>query len=292
MTQKVAVAVIHGLGKQEPDFADEVRERLKDRFARELGSRGARRDLCVEPVYWAPFLQGAEEVLWHRLSDGGPMDFTGLRRFMVHFAADAVAYQPSPGDRRVYDGIHVILAEALGKLAAAAGPKAPLCIVAHSLGTVIASNYVYDLQVHPTRPILGAEVEAKIGDTPLERGETLSHFYTLGSPLALWSLRFPKSGTGPRFGLPIRVPAPGLHGHWPGLRGEWVNYYDRDDVIGYPLKTLNEAYGSAVTRDVAVSVGSLLTGWNPLSHNGYWSDGDVAAPIASSLAATWNAVNP
>ena len=287
MSQKIAVAIIHGVGKQDPKFADGMTQELKGRFAKELGQKiqDPASELAILPVYWAPAVQDAEEELWRRMKRGGEMDFTTLRRFLVDFAADAIAYQPTPKDRRIYDGIHEKFAESLNRLAAEAGEKAPLCVIAHSLGSVIASNYFYDLQ-HPKRPLIAARVKKKIGDTPLERGETFTLFYTLGSPIAIWSLRYPN------FGVPIEVPSPGLSKHYPDLAGEWVNYYDEDDVIAYPLKTLNEAYRKAIKADREINAGGLLSSWNPVSHLGYWTDNDVTKPIARELARTWRTVNP
>ncbi len=287
MSQKIAVAIIHGVGKQDPQFADGMTQELKGRFAKELGQKiqDPASELAILPVYWAPAVQDAEEELWRRMKRGGEMDFTTLRRFLVDFAGDAIAYQPTPKDRRIYDGIHEKFAESLNRLAAEAGEKAPLCVIAHSLGSVIASNYFYDLQ-HPKRPLIAARVKKKIGDTPLERGETFTLFYTLGSPIAMWSLRYPN------FGVPIQVPSPGLSKHYPDLAGEWVNYYDEDDVIAYPLKTLNEAYRKAVKADREINAGGLLSSWNPVSHLGYWTDNDVTNPIAQELVRTWRAVNP
>jgi len=287
MSQKIAVAIIHGVGKQDPKFADGMTQELKGRFAKELGQKiqDPASELAILPVYWAPAVQDAEEELWRRMKRGGEMDFTTLRRFLVDFAADAIAYQPTPKDRRIYDGIHEKFAESLNRLAAEAGEKAPLCVIAHSLGSVIASNYFYDLQ-HPKRPLIAARVKKKIGDTPLERGETFTLFYTLGSPIAIWSLRYPD------FGVPIEVPSPGLSKHYPDLAGEWVNYYDEDDVIAYPLKTLNEAYRKAIKADREINAGGLLSSWNPVSHLGYWTDNDVTKPIARELARTWRTVNP
>ena len=287
MSQKIAVAIIHGVGKQDPTFADGMAQELKGRFAKELGQQiqDPASELAILPVYWAPAVQDAEEELWRRMKRGGEMDFTTLRRFLVDFAGDAIAYQPTPKDRRIYDGIHEKFAESLNRLAAEAGEKAPLCVIAHSLGSVIASNYFYDLQ-HPRRPLIAARVKKKIGDTPLERGETFTLFYTLGSPIAMWSLRYPN------FGIPIEVPSPGLSKHYPDLAGEWVNYYDEDDVIAYPLKTLNEAYRKAIKADREINAGGLLSSWNPVSHLGYWTDNDVTKPIARELARTWRTVNP
>jgi hypothetical protein len=287
MSQKIAVAIIHGVGKQDPQFSDGMTQELKGRFAKELGQKiqDPASALAILPVYWAPVLQGAEEELWKRMKRAGELDFTTLRRFLVDFAADAIAYQPTPTDRWIYDGIHEKFAEILNRLAAEAGQKAPLCVIAHSLGSVIASNYFYDLQ-HPERSLIARNVKKRIGNTPLERGKTFALFYTLGSPIAMWSLRYPN------FGVPIAVPSPELSKYYPNLKGEWVNFYDEDDVIGYPLKTLNEAYRKAIKADRQINAGGLLSSWNPASHLGYWTDNDVTKPIAQELVRTWRAVNP
>ena len=152
---------------------------------------------------------------------------------------------------------------ALGRLAERAGSGAPLCVLAHSLGSVIASDHLWDLQ----RERHGASATGReVGATPLERGQTLAGFYTFGSPIALWSLRHRD------FGRPIRVP-----------HGEWLNFFDRDDVIASPLKPLNDAYAHAVTEDVEVKVGGALAGWNPLAHTRYWNDRALMRRIATSL---------
>ena len=117
---------------------------------------------------------------------------------------DGVAYQPVPGNADPYDQIHQLVANVLGELDAAAGPDAPLSIIAHSLGAVIASNFVWDAQ-HGTLPTPTA--------SPLGRCETLTNFYTMGSPLAIWGLRYPD------FGDPIAVPS----STQTALPGEWIS---------------------------------------------------------------------
>jgi hypothetical protein len=285
MSEHIAVAVVHGIGMQGPDFAGGFQEKLTVQFAQELGRevQDPAGEIFIKPVYWASVLQNSEDTLWKRLRQGGDWGFIKLRKFLVDFAADAFAYQPIPKDRTVYDGIHAIFAETLRSLAAEAGAKAPLCVVAHSLGSVIASNYFYDLQ--KGADMVPEPVRARMGDKPLERGETFSHFYTLGSPIAIWSLRYTD------FGMPIAVPSPQLSEHHPHLEGEWINFYDEDDVCGFPLKTLNRQYGEMVKADLAVNVGGLLTSWNPASHLGYWEDNDVVRPIAKALARAWRLVN-
>jgi hypothetical protein len=236
--------------------------------------------LVFEEVNWTAGLQSREDRLWQRLLPDAPMRYKSLRRFMVDFAADAIAYQPAPSDRTTYDAVHRLVAGRLARLAERAGARAPLCVIAHSLGTVIASNYLYDL-MKEENSFMCPSVRAILNGTPLERGETLALFYSMGSPIALWSLRFP------RFGEPIRLPRTALSSHHPSLEPAWINVYDPDDVIGYPLQALNSAYRAAVTEDRPVDVGNIFTRWNPLSHVGYWNSGAVADGIAESLAELW-----
>ena len=70
---------------------------------------------------------------------------------------------------------------------------------------------------------------------------------------------------------------------------EWINFYDADDVLAFPLKGLSEDYDEAVDEDRSVSVGALLIGMSPVSHVAYWNDKAVLRPIANSLAWLWNA---
>jgi hypothetical protein len=68
--------------------------------------------------------------------------------------------------------------------------------------------------------------------------------------------------------------------------------HDKDDVFGYPLKTLNDKYGDMVTKDRETNIGRFMTSWTPISHLDYWTDKDVTEPIAKSLVKMWKAVNP
>ena len=287
MSKRVAVAIVHGVGVEDPDFAAGMSRELTHEFADAVGIDRAEAagELIIEPVHWAPVLQGAQSRLWRKVSARRDLDLVELRKYILDFAGDAIAYQPTPHGREAYDTVHAVLAESLRTLARTAGNRAPLCVIAHSLGTIISSNYLYDLSQRRRRGMVSRAVRDVKKDTPLENGDTLTLFYTMGSPMAVWSLRFEG------FGLPITVPATDLGTHHPGLEGEWVNFYDPDDVIGYPLRPLNDAYERSVAKDVAVNVGGVLTSWNPLSHGGYWADADVIRPIARSLARVWSHIN-
>lgn len=291
MSQKIAVAVIHGIGKTNPEFNDPnspkytsgIAKELKSKVAKQLGKQDEDAILEVEAIYWAPILQDRQDTLDRNLQVSEKLSsFFGLRDFVFHSLADSVAYQTTssnnPSDRFIYDEIHNCFAKALKNLADRAGTKAPLCIIAHSLGSVIASNYIWDLQKN--------RIPSAARTNPLEQGETLALFYTFGSQIAFWSLRHKE------FGEPIKIPSEQFSQHYSGIEGEWVNFYDRNDLLGYPIKSINDEYKKAVKADIEVQAGNIVKNWNPLSHNEYWTDDDVTKPIAQSLAKLWKSINP
>lgn len=125
-----------------------------------------------------------------------------------------------------------------------------LTFISHSLGTVIASDFV-------------REEEAFV-----------SNFFTMGSPLPLFSLQF---------------GGPDIFTNPPGIKdpqGRWVNIYDKGDPIAYPLKPLNEAYNRAVLKDREVKVGMF-----GVSHVKYWTHRKVHSIIARKLALDWLRLN-
>ncbi len=274
---RVALAVIHGIGSQDPTLADGFFEPIRERFASQL------RDLPGDPqdrlvtrvIALSDLLRSGERDLLARLSRDHRLAWSGLRSFMADYIGDAVGYQRSERED-IYCATHALVARELNALDAAAGPDALFAIAAHGLGSIVVSNYIWDLE----QGGVPEEVQG-FQATPMARLESLAHLYTLGSPLALLTLRYPS------FGVPIQFPvlrrAP--------VECEWVNFYDDDDVVAYPLKGLSVAYGESVTRDEVVDAGGWLTRWNPFCHVSYWTSRKVTRTIADRLARDYRALN-
>ncbi len=66
-------------------------------------------------------------------------------------------------------------------------------------------------------------------------------------------------------------------------KARWFNFFDPDDILGYPLRPINFAYRKIVDEDIAINVGGLNSSWNPLSHTKYWTDNDFTKPVAAFL---------
>lgn len=275
--KRIAIAIIHGIGRQNKEFAAEMIELINRNFASKVGNlvEDPSSQLIFQPIHWSKLLEEREEDLYKKIVHEPKLDYQSLRKFFIHYAGDVIAYQPVESAKHNYERIHENIRENLNILAKKAGGYAPLCVISHSLGSVLASNYFYDLQ------------SKQMEGTPsaLEKGDTLALFYTLGTALPLWSLRYHK------FDRPLNIPSPKLKNYYSGVKGEWVNFYDSDDILGYPLKTINEVYQHAVTKDRQVNVGNILTSWNPLCHTSYFTDKDVIDGIVDGLVRTWRQVN-
>lgn len=280
---KLAVGFIHGIGKQKEGFHVEMASKLAERLAEVCPGI----ELYAEGIYWADITDRLENKLKSRLAPYGLRwdNWVDVRGYMISFLGDAIAYQPLPHEddsiahEYIYADIHERFCEKLQSLSDRAGADAPLCLISHSLGSIIASNYIYDLQ----NGKLPARIRGRIrrSDSPLAQGHTLTHFFTMGSPIALWTMRYED------FGRPIAFPAPILREQ--GLPyGEWANFYDIDDIIAYPLKALSQLYESAVTADVEVKNPGWLANTPLGSHGGYYQSDAVMNRIVASLAEFYN----
>ncbi|CAM4005315.1 chemotaxis protein [Cohnella lubricantis] len=279
----IAVGFVHGIGRQKEGFHLEMAAKLEARLAK--ACPGIR--LFAEGIYWADITDRLEEKFKARMA---PYElrwdnWVDVRGYMISFLGDAIAYQPLASKEEtklhgnIYADIHERFCEKLQELSERAGPDAPLCLISHSLGTVIASNYIYDLQRGKLPECIRDRIRRS--DSPLVQGHTLTHLFTMGSPIALWTMRYED------FGQPIAFPPPLLREQ--GLPyGEWVNFYDKDDIVAYPLKALSPLYDDAVTEDLEVNNPGLLANTPLGSHGGYYRSEAVMNRIVSSLADFYN----
>jgi hypothetical protein len=275
--QHIGALIIHGMGSQKPGYS----RGLVERVSRLLGPRAAR--VSWEEIYWAPALAAREAELWQwmgraRAPDGSPLplDGRGMREFIVHNFGDALAYHRDP-DADIYADVHRIIHAGLRALKDRLGdPDAPIVVLAHSLGAHMISNYIWDRQRDAGAP-----------DDPFEGIGSLAGFITFGANVPLFSLSY-------ALAKPVLLPGASLT--HPGIREavRWLNFYDRDDVLGWPIKPLylkNEwalsdaqKHTLSLIEDREINVGTIATSWNPASHGRYWTDDDFTAPVAAYLA--------
>jgi hypothetical protein len=266
--KNVAVAVIHGMGSQDVGYADPLGRRLASRL------RDAGKDpqtVAWKEIYWRDLTEPRQTEFLDDAGRAHRLDFGGLRGFVLRALADAVAYTRE-GDGGVYGQIHARIAEALGELEAEDELEhpTPLVVLAHSLGAHVMSNYIWDMQ-KLTRT--GADTSL----SAFQRMETLASIVTFGCSIPLFTFACNDV-------QPIDFPPSTLPESFRD-RAIWLNLFDRDDVLGYPLKPIGPAYDRVVTEDREINVGGLVSSWNPMSHGSYWSDNDLVRPAAEVISA-------
>ncbi len=278
----INVIIVHGIGTPQPGYAQPLIAGLTEKFSfhlqKTLPMRVEPKDnLIIREVIWDDVLAANQEKLAVLLKKGFIQHKNkGLReilskvfafatnwilRLRTDFAAEAISDVIGYKNNEAYPQIQQRLLDAINSLRGEereAGEKQHLTIISHSLGTVISSDFVYD--------------RLKAGGTFHDQF-LFSNFFTLGSPLALFALQY---------GIELfKSPV-----HLEEAAGQWMNIFDLDDPIAYPLKNLNEAYDKAVTVDREVNTGGF-----GVSHTRYFQNPVVQDVIAEKLARDWLRIN-
>ncbi|MQY41600.1 hypothetical protein GG681_03025 [Epibacterium sp. SM1969] len=277
MGQKLAVAVIHGMGSQgrrppqsyELSFSTQLYWGLRQILGDEVFENVVWRE-----VFWADILQRRQEDYQRHLIEQEGARWPKSRSFVMNRLTDAAAYRRDEDGSRTYRRIHCRIARTLRELERLTDGDTPLLVLAHSLGGHIMSNYIYDI----------AHKQAMF--TPkssFQAGETLTHFVTFGCNIPIFTFNQPRQKVTPisNPGLRVAPDAGRKVAPW------WININDRDDVLGMPLAPSAPAYQGMVDR------GELKEDWIrvlpaglgrlPFAHNLYWRDKGFQHRIAHTL---------
>lgn len=218
------------------------------------------------PRPWFPLRHGIGEALDKLF--GVSVEF---RRFLIDGVGDTLIYRTPRGEREIqYRLIRAILAIRSGL--GATNPQQPryVSIIAHSLGSIVA----YDVAAR-----LATEY------SELVSGLGLSHFFTLGSPLALFSLleyRNPDQSHYSERGVLLDRP---------DKSGVWLNFYDQQDVASFLLGKVYPSKPDVPGRHYTIQDIRVQTGTFH-AHTNYWQNDDVARRIAEHLRKDYDKDRP
>ncbi|MFL6672590.1 MAG: hypothetical protein ACJ8LG_04765 [Massilia sp.] len=285
---EVALITVHGMGQTPLDYAaplfDKVRARLRD-----LGG-----DVDCRAVYYQGVLKGNQMEVWERCDQNSRLHYAELRKFLLFGFGDAAGLENRKEDRgSVYELAQAQIARQLLAAYEAGNDGAmPVVFLSHSLGCQVLSSYIYDAQrargiLPGGLPLAGiwnnidawSREEPGLGRllTPEEKrfigAGTCMAWMTTGCNIPVFVAAHKQMHI-----KPIARPTPNFR---------WLNIYDPDDALGWPLRPLSSEYAELV-EDRAINAGHgminwLLKSWNPLSHRNYWDDDEVLDPLANML---------
>lgn len=221
---------VHGIGEQKPGYSFGFRDAVRKKLGRDIDWREA---------FWADVAHHDEALIFELIK------CTSLaRKALVYFGGDVIGYIPPGTGTGTYNLIQDRFRQTIMGL-----PPGRVVLVGHSLGSVIISDGVWDMQKDGSWP---ANVE-------------LHGILTFGSPISLYAMRHGLNN----FNQPIRPR-------------QWTNIWYESDPIGFTLH-INEAYRSAVSKDVMLGLYGIkrLISWVPVvsalaSHGAYFNDERVA----------------
>jgi hypothetical protein len=276
MASKLALLIVHGMGDTRPDFHAELIVPLSLRL------QSAWDRIAWRPVYYQPVLQRNERAIFERMRP--QLRWEGLRELMLFGLSDAaslehkkeLAMSPYWQTQRL---ILQQLDELFDEIVAGPADEAPrLAIVAQSLGCQVMSNYIWDAQ----QPLAYAGVwsapldDAVPADSPRDRFRrmrSLQLLLTTGCNIPVFV-----AGHSTIEPIDRRKLAAGFR---------WINQFDPDDVLGWPLGQLSAAYAALVEDHTVNASGDTLLGrvraLTPYSHTQYWSTQTVLDRIADAL---------
>lgn len=303
MARKIAVLFVHGIYNSSDDFHLPMKSRLQKALP-----PGLRSYVDFEAANWAPIVRRHQTAYMDKLIQGRLVDDNDYRRMALQGLGDAAAYQKTRNYKNsAYYEIQGVVRAAIDRLDQRGEPDRPLVLIGHSLGCHILSTFAWDTYTMRRRmqdrqqdgDFQMQEFASYLRDgSPFRRLETFAGFVTMGCNMPLFTFTF-----GPDRIIPItHARTPTEHPAFPGIglaaeikqRARWLNFYSRNDLLGYPLKPLNGAYAAEprITDIPVVSEGiwrRALTAPLPAlatsaAHTGYWTHGPVVRGTAQLLA--------
>jgi len=263
--KKVGLITLHGMGKTKPGYSTKLINRVIERIG-----ASAWAEVAFQEIYYQGDLQRYQDDYWDRVKDEVQMD--GLRKLMIDTFSDASNLETSKSgpDSAYYTAQEEILRKLI-RLWSDVEVDAPLIIIGESLGCQVISNYLWDAAKTPPETASAGVWKnlphgVDLSDPSLNafvRGDTTARMITVGCNIPLFLAGRPKDAIHPI--KPVRSDF------------KWLNLYDDDDVLGWPLQQLSRGYDDLVD-DIEVRIGIT-----PLTHLGYRKNRRVVRTIAESI---------
>lgn len=276
MAKKLAVMILHGMGNQgEKRPADSSKpsysKKLHRAVRKNMGHHQFDENIAWREVSYSHITQENQDKYLKRIK-GKRLRGRLLRSPVIKYLGDVAAYKPaiSENDKSdIYKRIHAEIEMTVAQLRADTSKTTPLIILAHSLGGHVISNYIYDMQ------------KKKLTSPDMNNMNTIANLVTFGCNIPIFTFGWSFDDISA-----IKDPGRALASHL-HQKTWWKNYYDRDDVLGYPLAQTGKGYAklesSKQLEDKAIDAGWFVASSTIFSHSMYWGDVDLVEPVTALM---------
>lgn len=196
------------------------------------------------------------------------------KNFLLGFA-DMFYYASADGKKAVRNNVFNHLSKEIANRKKA-NEKISLTFITHSAGTVIAHDFLFHLfrKKQPSEFKKVNDIRKLVQQNNLR----IRKFYTMGSPITPLIIRSDSLLLKIVKKKKIDIESMGLTLPYKDIKNpRWINFWDRDDIISYPLAFLYDHHGEIV--DKYLDLGDIF----PKVHNLYWSSKKVADEIARTF---------
>lgn len=273
MPKTIALVTIHGMGDTDRDYYTEFYDEIK----KSLG-KAAWDKVIFKNLYYQDILQGNQEAIFNRMRD--QIDWMKLRKFLMYGFSDAASleYRKDAIDSPYFLAQKMIMQSMDEIFDESEEKEIPVIALAQSLGCQVMSSYIWDAE--PGRKVSNGIWKNVPRNDGVADGSPKDNFRRMRSLQRLYTTgcNIPIFVSGHKKIEAINPPVPSF---------KWHNFFDEDDVLGWPLRPLSPSYDKLV-EDISINagggvIGTLVKSWNPFSHNQYWTDSEVIGHISSAI---------
>lgn len=272
MSKSIALITIHGMGDTERDYYTEFYDEIKKSLGKTAWDK-----VIFKYLYYQDILQGNEEAIFNRMRE--QIDWMKLRKFLLYGFSDAASLEyKKDAINSPYFLTQEMIMQCMDEIFDESGQiEIPVIVLAQSLGCQVISNYIWDADPGRQSSVGVWSVprnDGVVNGSPKDnfrRMRSLQRLYTTGCNIPIFV-------SGHKRIEAISPPVPSF---------KWHNFFDEDDVLGWPLRPLSPSYDKLV-EDISINagggvIGTIVKSWNPFSHGQYWTDSEVVGHISSAI---------
>jgi hypothetical protein len=207
-------------------------------------------------INWQALVEPRQKRLFE--SCKAKLKYGMFRKLMASYATDAVTYQQ---ESDFYKTAHKLIGDAIKELMSLGVDR--IVFVAHSLGTVLVSNFLWDVVNSKS---IGNYAYSLDDECKEFLFNSLQDVVFIGSPVSLWSMKYTDGG---------RCISMDKFNNFRNIS----NIYSKYDFIAWPLRCINKTYQIDKIVDIPYSYGGFFWKVTPMGHTKIWGDKNLIKRI-------------